>query len=197
MTVRSSGRRRPRGRAPRSGGVPLEVGDDLVAGHEAVGVVAGVGPSREPHGPVRGDEAEAVPAIPPRLADPAALQDDVVDPQARELMADRTGRRTRPPPPGRRRAPWARSVSGEWFRRRKRVAKLRTASSRVRALARASAHAREQLPRRRRRGLDGTVGVADPGCARRAGCRGAILLMVSSAGSPRASRRSRRRAGRR
>ena len=76
-------------RRPGGGRVALEVGDDLVAGHEAVGVVAGVGPAREPHGPVRGDEAEAVPAIPPRLADPAALQDDVVDPQARELVADR------------------------------------------------------------------------------------------------------------
>ena len=72
-----------------SGSVSLEVGDDLVAGHEAVGIVAGIGPAREPHGPVRGDEAEAVPAIPPRLADPAPLQDDVVDPQARELVADR------------------------------------------------------------------------------------------------------------
>ena len=74
---------------PGSRGVSPEVGDDLVAGHEAVGVVARVDPAREPHGPVRGDEAEAVPAIPPRLADPAALQDDVVDAQARELMADR------------------------------------------------------------------------------------------------------------
>ena len=74
---------------PGGGGVSLEVRDDLVAGHEAVGVVAGVGPARESHRPVRGDEAEAVPAVSPRLADPAALQDEMVDPQARELVADR------------------------------------------------------------------------------------------------------------
>jgi hypothetical protein len=78
----------PDGRS-QGGRVPLEVGDDLVAGHEAVGIGARVLPCREPNGPVRRDETEAVPPIAPRLADPAALQDDVVDPQARELMADR------------------------------------------------------------------------------------------------------------
>lgn len=81
---------------PGCGSVSPEVGDDFVAGHEAVGIVARVGPTREAHGPVRGDEAEAVPAIPPRLADPAALQDDVADPEAHELMA---GRKTGGPAP--------------------------------------------------------------------------------------------------
>ena len=78
----------PDGRSQR-GRVPLEVGDDLVAGHEAVGISARVLPSREPHAPVRRDEAEAVPPIPPRLADPGALQHDVLDPAGRELAADR------------------------------------------------------------------------------------------------------------
>ena len=65
------------------------MGDDLVAGHEPVGVVARVLAARETHRPVRGDQAEAVPPIPPGLADPAALQHDVADPKAGELMADR------------------------------------------------------------------------------------------------------------
>jgi hypothetical protein len=69
--------------------VPHEMGNDLVAGHETVGIVARVGPARELHGPVRGHQAEAVPPIPPGLADPAALQDDVADPKAGELVADR------------------------------------------------------------------------------------------------------------
>jgi hypothetical protein len=78
----------PDGR-PQGGRVPLEVGDDLVAGHEAVGIGARILPSREPYGPVRGDEAEAIPPIAPRLADPAALQHDVLDPSGGELAADR------------------------------------------------------------------------------------------------------------
>jgi hypothetical protein len=71
-----------------AGGVALEVVDDLVAQHEAVGVVAVVAVARERHAPVRRHEAEAVPAVPPRLADPAALEHDVVDARLRELVAD-------------------------------------------------------------------------------------------------------------
>ena len=59
------------------GRVALQVADDLVARHEAVGVVAVVVAAREPDVPIRRDETEAVPAPPPRLPHPAPLEDDV------------------------------------------------------------------------------------------------------------------------
>jgi len=43
--------------------------------------------TRELDGPVRCHQAEAVPAVPPCLADPTALEDDVLDTRVRELMA--------------------------------------------------------------------------------------------------------------
>src|SRR5690349_13355123 len=70
-----------------AGRVALEIGDDLVADHEAVRVVAVVVMARKLNGPVRGDEAEAVPAAAPGLTDASALQDDVIDAPAGELMA--------------------------------------------------------------------------------------------------------------
>src|SRR5262249_28610063 len=76
-------RRRDRGR------VPLEVADDLVARHEPVRVVAVVRVARQLHGPVRRDEAEALPAPAPGLADPAALEHDVADAGAPQLVARR------------------------------------------------------------------------------------------------------------
>ena len=68
--------------------VPLEVRDDLVARQESVRVGAVVGEPRELQAPVRRDEAEAVPAVTPRLTDTAALEDEMVDPKCRQLVAD-------------------------------------------------------------------------------------------------------------
>ena len=76
------GRREP-------GRVALEVRDDLVARHEAVGIVAVVGVPGELDGPVRRHQAEAVPPPPPRLPDAAPLQHDVRDAGLRQLVADR------------------------------------------------------------------------------------------------------------
>src|ERR1700758_2542279 len=62
--------------------------DDLIAPHEPVGVLAGVRAARQLHRPVRRNQAEAVPAITPRLADPASVEHDVLDPEPRQLVAD-------------------------------------------------------------------------------------------------------------
>ena len=70
-------------------GVALEVADDVVAEHEAVGVVAVVAAAGQLDRPVRRHEAERRPAVAPALADAPALQDDVLDPRAGELVAHR------------------------------------------------------------------------------------------------------------
>jgi hypothetical protein len=69
--------------------VALEIRDDVVASHEAVGIVAVVVVAGQPDDPVGRHEAEAVPPPPPRLADPALLQHDVRDAGLRELVTDR------------------------------------------------------------------------------------------------------------
>ena len=74
---------------PKPAGVALQVGDDLVARHEAVGVVAVVGAAGELHRPVRRHQAEAVPAPAPGLADATLLEDDVGDARLRKQAADR------------------------------------------------------------------------------------------------------------
>ncbi len=68
--------------------VARQGGDDLVARHIAVRIVPVVRVARELDGPVRGHQAEAVPAIPPCLADPAPPEHDMLDARVRELMAD-------------------------------------------------------------------------------------------------------------
>jgi hypothetical protein len=74
------------------GRVALEEADDFVARHESVRVGSVVVAVRELHGPVRRHEAEAVPAVAPRLSDPAALQDDMLDAGLRQLAARREAR---------------------------------------------------------------------------------------------------------
>src|SRR4051794_23119346 len=59
--------------------VALQVADHVVLRHEAVRVVTVVGVSGELDGPVRRDQAEAVPAPAPGLADAAPLEDHVLD----------------------------------------------------------------------------------------------------------------------
>ena len=76
-------------RGIESAGVGLQVGDDGVARHEAVGVVALVLPTGQPDGPVRGHQAEAVPAVAPRLAERVPLHDQVLDAVAGQLVAHR------------------------------------------------------------------------------------------------------------
>ena len=61
--------------------------DDRVAWHEPVRIVARVCAAGKTNRPVRGDEAERVPASTPGLADPSALQNDVVHAGSRQLMA--------------------------------------------------------------------------------------------------------------
>ncbi len=72
----------------RGVGVALEVGGDLGGGHVAVGVGAGVGPAGQAAHPVRGQQAQGVPALAaPALGDSAALEHDVVDAPVAEAAA--------------------------------------------------------------------------------------------------------------
>jgi hypothetical protein len=70
-------------------GIALQVAHDLVAWHEAVGIVLVVGVAGKLDAPVRGDEAEAVPAPAPGLPDAASLEHDMRHAGGRELPADR------------------------------------------------------------------------------------------------------------
>ena len=67
---------------------------DGILGHEPIRIITAVTAARQPHSPVGDDQAETVPAIAPRLAHPAALEDNVFDPRMRELVADREPRLT-------------------------------------------------------------------------------------------------------
>ena len=77
-------------------GVLLEVGDDLVAPHVAVRIIAGIGAAGQVEGPVRSHQREAVPALTPGLGDPRAFQHDMLDAERGELPADGQPRLTRP-----------------------------------------------------------------------------------------------------
>src|SRR3989337_111747 len=65
--------------------IPLQVGDDLIARHESVRVVAVVWPVRKLDGPVRRDEAEGVPSVAPALPDASGLEHDMLNAIALEL----------------------------------------------------------------------------------------------------------------
>lgn len=65
-----------------------QVVDDVGAGHEAVRVGAVVGHAGQQEGEVRGDEAEAVPAVVPAAAEPvAAVDHQMADAGAGQVMA--------------------------------------------------------------------------------------------------------------
>ncbi len=66
--------------------IALQKGHDVIAGHEAVGVIAVVGGAWELDGPVRRHQAEAVPPAPPCLTDSATLEDHMFDPRTRQLV---------------------------------------------------------------------------------------------------------------
>jgi hypothetical protein len=68
--------------------VALQRGDDLVAGHVPVRAVPVVRIARELDGPVWRDQAEAVPAIPPGLTDPASFEDHVLQSCFAQVVAD-------------------------------------------------------------------------------------------------------------
>ena len=89
----ASGKRECEVRSPgrhdgRAGAVGLTELADLVARREAVRALSVVGVAGQLHGPVRCDEAEAVPASSPRLPDAAPLEHDMLDAGLRQLMAD-------------------------------------------------------------------------------------------------------------
>ena len=72
------------------GGEVLDVADDGVLGHEAVRLRPGIGEVRQAALPVRRDQAEAVPALgPPSVADPVALEHQVVEAPPFEEVTDR------------------------------------------------------------------------------------------------------------
>src|ERR1700730_11494860 len=54
-------------------GVPDQVDDNFVPGHEPVGIISAVAPARQLDRPVGNDQAEAVPATEPGLAKTATL----------------------------------------------------------------------------------------------------------------------------
>ncbi len=60
---------------------------DIVSGHEPIGIAPLVVAAWELQSPVGEYQAEAVPTSPPRLAYLAALEDDMLDPCVRELVA--------------------------------------------------------------------------------------------------------------
>ena len=75
-------------------GVALEVGDDRLPRHVAVGVVAVIAATGQLDRPVRRHQAERRPAVAPALPDAAALQHHVLDPGGGELVAHRQARLT-------------------------------------------------------------------------------------------------------
>ena len=76
-------------RRPESLGIAFEISDDLVFGHEPVGVVAVVGIAGQLHRPVRGHQAEARPPVTPGLPDPSLLENNMLDVELGQLAADR------------------------------------------------------------------------------------------------------------
>src|ERR1700738_4418760 len=63
-----------------------EVIDDLTLRHEAIGIGSVIAAAWQLNRPVGNDEAEAVPAPTPCLADPAPLENDVLKTCGRELV---------------------------------------------------------------------------------------------------------------
>ena len=76
-------------RCPKAFRVGDEVIHDLVLRHESVRVISAITAARQLDRPVGDDEAEALPPPAPCLADPALLENDVVKPGGRELVAQR------------------------------------------------------------------------------------------------------------
>ena len=76
-------------RAERSDEI-VQVGDDLVAQHEAVRVRPAIGKARQLALPVRRDQAERIPALgAPGVAGALLLEHDVIDAALRQIPADR------------------------------------------------------------------------------------------------------------
>src|ERR1700730_8270411 len=79
-------------RRTESLGVPDQVADNFVPGHEPVGIISAVAPARQLDRPVGNDQAEAVPATAPCLANSSPLENDVVNAGGDELVAERKPR---------------------------------------------------------------------------------------------------------
>src|SRR6202035_3311169 len=73
-------------------GVPDQVADNFVPGHEPVGIISAVAPARQLDRPVGNDQAEAVPATATCLAKSSPLENDVVNAGGDELVAERKPR---------------------------------------------------------------------------------------------------------
>ena len=70
--------------------VVVEIGDDLVLDHEAIGIVAPIGMAGQGALPVRRDQAETVPAlVSPGVAGRVAIQQHMIDIGALEMPAQR------------------------------------------------------------------------------------------------------------
>ena len=68
----------------------FDVGDDVVAQHEALRVIAGIGKAGKLALPVWRHQAERVPALrPPGVGDPVLLENDVIDVVLAQMMAHR------------------------------------------------------------------------------------------------------------
>ena len=76
-------------RGRERGGVLLEMADDLVPQHEAIRIRPGIFPAWKLNRPVRRDQAEAIPPIPPRLTDPTSLNHQMLNTTRTQLVADR------------------------------------------------------------------------------------------------------------
>lgn len=76
-----------RNRSPEALRIAFQEGHDLIARHEAVGVVAVVCGAWKLDGPIGCHKAEGVPPVPPCLTDPATLKHRMLDPRTRQLMA--------------------------------------------------------------------------------------------------------------
>ena len=72
------------------GGIPLEEADELVPGHETVGIAGFVSETRESRLPVRSEQGERVPPLrPPGVGNVAAFEHDVVDGPVGHALAHR------------------------------------------------------------------------------------------------------------
>src|SRR4030088_191982 len=76
-------------RCPKAFRVGDEVIDDLGLWHESIGIISAVAAAGQLDRPVGDDEAEAVPAPTPGLADPAPLEHEMVNTGGHELVAQR------------------------------------------------------------------------------------------------------------
>lgn len=67
--------------------IAVEVGDDVLPRHMTLGVGTGIGVSGERQCPIRRDQGEAVPSVPPGLPDLAAFEHHMLEAQCAQFTA--------------------------------------------------------------------------------------------------------------